>query len=79
MAVSVKITTEVRPFFNGRATNSGEAIEVTQAEADQIVKNGWGEVTKKAKPEKRVRARKDGKFVADDPDTPENEAWVNGS
>ena len=44
MTVSVKITTEVRPFFNGRATMQGETIEVTQSEADEIVKNNWGEI-----------------------------------
>ena len=77
MSVKVKITTGVRPFFNGRATNSGEEIEVTQAEADMIIDNEWGEITEK-KSSKKVRARKNGKFVADNPDTPENEAWVDG-
>ena len=78
MLVKVKITTGVRPFFNGRATNSGEEIEVTQAEADMIIDKGWGEITEK-KSSKKVRARKNGRFVADDPNTPENEAWVDGN
>ena len=71
MSILVKITTEVRPFFNGRATEHGETINVTQDEADIIVKNGWGEIEGK-----KVRARnKKGFFKADDPNTPENEAW----
>ncbi len=72
MTVSVKITTEVRPFFNGRATMQGETIEVTQSEADEIVKNNWGEIDGK-----KVRARtKKGYFKKDDPNTPDvNEAW----
>lgn len=77
MSVVVKITTEVRPFFNGRATNCGEQIKVSQADADLILENGWG-ITES--PIKKKRARKDGKFVADDPSTPDiNEAWENGS
>ena len=57
----------------------GSEIEVTEAEAFLIIENGWGEITGKAKTEKKVRARKAGKFVADDPNTDINEAWVDGS
>ncbi len=59
MLVKVKITTGVRPFFNGRATNSGEEIEVTQAEADMIIDKGWGEITEK-KPSKKIKVKKNG-------------------
>ena len=77
MSVKVKITTGVRPFFNGRATSIGEEIIVKEAEAQMIIDNELGEITEK-KSSKKVRARKNGKFVADNPDTPENEAWVDG-
>lgn len=79
MLVKVKITTGVRPFFNGRATNSGEEIAVTQAEADMIIDKGWGEITEK-KSKKRKRARNpDGTLKGDDPKTLGiNEAWVDG-
>ena len=79
MTTKVKITTEVRPFFNGCASEMGSEIIVTEAEASLIIENGWGEITGKAKTEKKVRARKNGKFVADDPNTDINEAWVDGS
>ena len=36
------------------------------------------ESNKTSTPSKPKRARKDGKFVADDPKTPQNEAWVGG-
>ena len=42
-----------------------------------IIDKGWGKITEK-KSSKKVRARKNGRFVADDPNTPENEAWVDG-
>ena len=73
MAVKVTITTEARPVYNGRPSAKGETIEVTQAEADQIVERGWGEVSS-TKQRKRARNSK-GHYVSDNPDTPENEAW----
>jgi len=77
MSVVVKITTEVRPFFNGCASEMGSEIEVTEAEANLIIENGWGEAQI---PAKKKRARKNGKFVPDDPSTPDiNEAWENGN
>tara|TARA_Y100000004_G_scaffold39382_1_gene42378 strand:- start:17347 stop:17586 length:240 start_codon:yes stop_codon:yes gene_type:complete len=75
MTVEVKITTDRRPFFNGRATGMGETIEVTQDEADLIVDNSWGEIT--AAPKKKKRARDaSGRLKGDDKSTPHiNEAW----
>tara|TARA_B100001109_G_C18716430_1_gene404968 strand:- start:460 stop:681 length:222 start_codon:yes stop_codon:yes gene_type:complete len=72
MGVKVTITTEARPVYNGRPSNVGETIEVSQAEADQIVERGWGEVTSSKK--KRARNEK-GHYVKDNPETPQNEAW----
>lgn len=73
MAVKVKITTEARPIYNGRPQNVGQIIEVSQAEADQIVERGWGEITA-TKEKKRARNEK-GHYVKDNPETVENEAW----
>ena len=75
MTVEVKITTDRRPFFNGRATGMGETIEVTQDEADLIVDNGWGEIGTAPKKKKRARDAS-GRLKADDKSTPNiNEAW----
>jgi hypothetical protein len=73
MGVKVTITTEARPVYNGRPSTVGETIEVSQAEADQIVKRGWGEVSS-SKQKKRARNEK-GHYLKDNPETPENEAW----
>ena len=78
MSVKVKITTGVRPFFNGRATSIGEEIEVTQAEADMIIDNEWGEITGKKSSKKKRARNPDGTLKGDNPNTPENEAWVDG-
>ena len=51
----------------------GETIEVTQLEADEIVKNGFGELGEVKK--KRARDA-NGRLKADDKSTPLiNEAW----
>ena len=73
MPVKVKITTDRRPFYNGRPSMMGETIEVTQLEADEIVKNGFGELGEVKK--KRARDA-NGRLKADDKSTPLiNEAW----
>lgn len=73
MTVKVKITTDRRPFYNGRPSMMGETIEVTQLEADEIVKNGFGELGEVKK--KRARDA-NGRLKADDKSTPLiNEAW----
>jgi len=74
-----RITANNRPFFNGRPTDAGEEIEVDEATANLIEEMGWGEslnsktVTEK-KGKKRART-KSGHYKADDPNTPENEAY----
>ena len=69
----MKITTDRRPFYNGRPSMMGETIEVTQLEADEIVKNGFGELGEVKK--KRARDA-NGRLKADDKSTPLiNEAW----
>ena len=73
MGVKVTITTEARPVYNGRPSSVGETIEVSSAEADQIVERGWGEVAT-SKGKKRARTDK-GYFKKDDPTTEKNEAW----
>lgn len=77
-----RITSNARPFFNGRAIDEGEEVTVDKEMADLIKKHGWGEsldakaTTAKKAPAKKKRARtKSGHFIADDPSTPENEAY----
>ena len=60
-----------------------EMVKANSAWLDELmqvfVRNGWAAETKVTEPEetKMVRARNDdGQYVADDPETPENEAWV---
>lgn len=74
MTVEVKITTDRRPFFNGRPSGQGETINVTQEEADLIVENGWGDILTPTKKKKRAR-NSDGTLRGDDPTTEINEAW----
>jgi len=72
-----RITSSARPFFNGRAIDEGEEVTVNKEMADLIKKNGWGEsLEAKKTPAKKKRARtKSGHYKADDPNTPENEAF----
>lgn len=71
----MKITTDRRPFFNGRAATLGETIMVSSDESKTIVDNGWGEIA--AAPKKKKRARDaSGRLKADDKSTPHiNEAY----
>ena len=76
MTVEVKITTDRRPFYNGRPSMMGETIIVTQEEADVIVENGWGEVGATIEKKKKRARDSSGRLMADDKSTPGiNEAW----
>jgi hypothetical protein len=80
--IKIRITTERRPFHDGRPLEVGEEVTVSEAEAAHFMENGFAETltkttAKKATKTKKVRARKDGKFVADNPGTHDiNEAWI---
>ncbi len=69
-----RITSNTRPFFNGRAIDEGEEVTVDKEMADLIKKNGWGESVSASKEKKRART-KSGHYKADDPNTPKNEAF----
>ena len=74
--MKIKITTDRKPWIEGRKTEKGEVVEVTAAEAKAMIANGFAEEFK-AEP-KRART-KDGKLKADAPSTPDvNEAWEGG-
>lgn len=64
-----------QPIPNPPFTSTLERKETPETSQDKIPQK---EVEKEQPKEvKRVRARNDeGEFVADDPTTPENEAWV---
>tara|TARA_Y100000114_G_scaffold24479_1_gene20182 strand:+ start:1124 stop:1450 length:327 start_codon:yes stop_codon:yes gene_type:complete len=69
--------------MNSRLYQLDEMVKANSAWLEDLmqvfVKNGWAHETKVDEPveTKRVRARDDdGQYVADDPTTPENEAWV---
>lgn len=69
----VKITTD-RTWVHGSRAVKGEVYEVSDAEADVLVRNGFAEKTII----KRARNTK-GQLKADNPSTPDvNEAWVGG-
>ena len=72
-----RITSNTRPFFNGRAIDEGEEVIVTKEMADLIIKNKWGEsLETKTTTVKKKRARTaKGHYQKDDPNTPENEAY----
>jgi len=77
--IKIRITTERRPFHDGRPLEVGEEVTVSEEEAAHFMENGFAETLTKttAKKTKKVRARKDGKFVADNPGTHDiNEAWI---
>ena len=78
----IRITTERRPFHDGRPLSVGEEIEVSQEDFNHFKAHGWCEEmeTKKAEPKKKKkRARNsNGHYIADDPKTAKNEAYVDG-
>ena len=61
--------------MNGKKAEKGEIHEVTAAEAKVLLANGFA-IEGESKP-KRARNAK-GHLKADDPSTPENEAWECG-
>lgn len=69
----VTITTE-RTWVHGARAVKGEIYDVTEDEAEVLIRNGFAEqaVVKRARNSK-------GRLKADDPSTPDvNEAWVGG-
>jgi hypothetical protein len=74
--MKITITTDRKPWIEGRRTDKGEVVDVTAAEAKAMIANGFAEAVN-ATP-KRARDSK-GKLKADDPSTPNvNEAWEGG-
>jgi len=73
--MKIVISTDRQPFVNGRKAEKGEIFDVTAAEAKILKANGFA-IDGESKP-KRARNAK-GHLKADDPKTPENEAWEGG-
>ena len=74
--MKITITTDRKPWVDGRRTDKGEVVNVTAAEAKAMIANGFAEAVNEAP--KRARDSK-GKLKADDPSTPNvNEAWEGG-
>jgi hypothetical protein len=79
-----------RPFVSGRAYGIGEKIlegstvkeslHPTNVWRPSDFPTGWKEVAPPSTQQQLAakRARVGGRFVADDPSTPENEAWLEG-
>jgi hypothetical protein len=80
-----------RPFVSGRAYGIGERIIAADSKIMESVHpnnvwtptqfpTGWKQVVAKSAQQEIAakRARSGGQFVADDPSTPENEAWIDG-
>ena len=42
-SVKVKITTDIRPFFEGRGLPSGETVSMSSDNAEMFIKNKWAE------------------------------------
>ena len=57
--MKITITTDRKPWVEGRKTEKGEVVEVTTAEAKSLISNGFAEEVKEA-PKKRGRPKKDG-------------------
>ena len=73
--MKIVISTDRQPFVNGKKTEKGEIHEVSDAEGRVMVANGMA-IRGDSEPK---RARNDkGQLQADDPSTPQNEAWVGG-
>ena len=75
LKMKIVIKTDRQPFVNGKKAEKGEIHEVTAAEAKIMIANGFA-IEGESKP-KRARNAK-GHLMADDPSTPENEAWEGG-
>ena len=42
-SVKVKITTDIRPFLEGRGLPSGETVSMSSDNAEMFIKNKWAE------------------------------------
>ena len=73
--MKILISTDRQPFVNGKKTEKGEEHEVSDAEGKIMIANGMA-IRVGIEP-KRARNAK-GHLKADDPSTPENEAWEGG-
>lgn len=73
--MKIVISTDRQPFINGKKTEKGEIHEVSDEEGKIMIANGMA-IRGDSQP-KRARNAK-GHLKADDPSTPENEAWEGG-
>ena len=55
--MKITITTDRKPWVEGRKTEKGEVLDVTAAEAKALIDNGFAEEVKAA-PKKRGRPKK---------------------
>ena len=77
--MKIEITTDRKPFLNGRQCEMGEKLTVSAEDGAALIENGFAkEVKAKKAAPKRARNSK-GQLQADDPSTPDvNEAWEGG-
>jgi hypothetical protein len=73
--MKIVISTDRQPFVNGKKTEKGEIHEVSDAAGKAMIANGLA-IRGDNEP-KRARNAK-GHLKADDPSTPQNEAWEGG-
>jgi len=69
----------VQSFVNLPALVSAGEIIIEEIEEVELEEKPKPKPKKKAAPKKKRARNEDGSFKADDPDTPENEAWVEES
>ena len=74
--MKIKITSDKNPWANGSPCAKGQEIDVDDETGKALVEAGMAEAMGASKP-KRARNAK-GHLKADDPSTPENEAWEGG-
>lgn len=55
--MKITITTDRKPWIEGRKTEKGEVLDVTAAEAKALIGNGFAEEIKE-EPKKRGRPKK---------------------
>ena len=72
----IKITSDRNPWANGSPCAKGQEIELDDETGKAMVEAGMALEIGASKP-KRARNAK-GHLKADDPSTPENEAWEGG-
>ena len=75
--MKIKITTDRKPWINGKPAQEGDTVEVSSEDATILLQAGFAETVGSAAP-KRARNSK-GQLKKDDPATPDvNEAWEDG-